>query len=297
MNPRINLRHLQTFLAIVEEGTLTAAAERQLKSQGAISQDLASLETECGLKLIDRSGQRVKLTPAGEALLPEAREILQRVRDVELSMRRIRSGEAGTIRVGALPSITERVAEYLFDFHKKVPEARFELRSELHGSLLEKLTRRELDMAVAMTTLRENLECKVLESEPLFIVVNATHPLANCDSLTPHDVAGYPFVSMMRDVSYARGGKDFFEVVGRYPDPAVRDRRSPRDTTAGTQRRRLRHPAEKRADARPDRNSDPATSRAAAGAAARPDPSVGSLVRRLSVLQPRMERSTVHQNC
>jgi DNA-binding transcriptional LysR family regulator len=219
LNPRINLRHLQTFLAIVEEGTLTAAAERQLKSQGAISQDLASLETECGLKLIDRSGQRVKLTPAGEALLPEAREILERVRDVELSMRRIRSGEAGTIRIGALPSITERVAEYLFDFHKRVPEARFELRSELHGSLLEKLNRRELDIIIAMTTLRENLECKVLESEPLFIVVNSTHPLANRDSLTPHDVAGFPFVSMMRDVSYARGGKDFFEVVGRYPDP------------------------------------------------------------------------------
>ncbi len=65
----MEVRHMRTFVAIAEAGALTRAAERLFKTQGAVSNDVKALEQSLGVELIDRSGQRVKLTTAGAALL------------------------------------------------------------------------------------------------------------------------------------------------------------------------------------------------------------------------------------
>ncbi|MBM6595536.1 LysR family transcriptional regulator [Microvirga pudoricolor] len=220
MNLRVSLRHLQTFLAIVEEGTLTAAANRLHKSQGAISQDLVALEASCGVKLIDRSGQRVKLTAAGDTLLPDARDIVQRVQDAEASMRRVRNGEAGTIRIGMLPSLTVRTAEYVAEFHRRHPGTRFELTRELQTVLVERLRRGELDIVVGHSVLRSDIELVVVETEPVNVVVSERHELASAGLVRASDLIDLPFISNLRDMNSTRGAESFFESIGRYPDPA-----------------------------------------------------------------------------
>lgn len=220
MTLRVRLRHLQTFLAIVEEGTLTAAADRLGKSQGAISQDLSGLEAGCGVKLIDRSGQRVRLTTAGETLLPDARDIVQRVRDVEASMRRVRNGEAGTVRIGMLPSLAVRTAEHAVEFRRRHPGARLELTRELQTVLMERLRRGELDIVVGLSMLRTDIEVVVVETEPLDVVISSKHPFADRISVTAAELADLPFISLLRDTNSTRGAESFFESIGRYPDPA-----------------------------------------------------------------------------
>ena len=85
INMRITLRQLELFTAICQEQTATAAAARVGLSQAATSQALAELENLLERKLFDRHGRRLLLNAAGRRLLPNAIEVLGRVRDIESS--------------------------------------------------------------------------------------------------------------------------------------------------------------------------------------------------------------------
>jgi hypothetical protein len=133
----MELRHLTTFLAIVDSGTLTGAAKTLYKTQGAVSQDLKMLESELGVTLIDRSGQRVRLTPAGTALFPLASQVVHGVRKVEIEMSRVKRGEREVVRVGTLPSLALSVSRFLLYYRSSQPGLRFLLFTELQSTLMD----------------------------------------------------------------------------------------------------------------------------------------------------------------
>lgn len=217
----MQLRHLNTFVAIVESGTLTAAADRLFKTQGAVSHDLRSLERELGVELIDRSGQRVRLTAAGEVLLPHAYELLQRVRDVESTMAGVRRGESGVVRVGTLPSTASSLLQLIVDYHGVDPDCRFILMDEPPYVLLDSLREGRLDILLAEPQLDDQLLSTALGTELLFVVVAATDPLARMREVRPSDVLEKPFIGFCRDFGSGQKAEEFFRAVGRYPAPLV----------------------------------------------------------------------------
>lgn len=218
----MQLRHLQTFVAIADNGTLTAAADVLYKTQGAVSQDLRGLEGELGTTLIDRSGQRIQLTAAGVALLPQARELLQRVRDVEHAMGRIRRGEAGFVRIGCLPSMSVRLATVISELIARHPEIRIGLHTDLQSYLLDALERSELDLVVAEPVLRDDFAAVELGEEPMLLVFERGDPLTAQESVVaPRDIGHRRLVGFFREVGSTRLAEEFFEAVGYYPDPLV----------------------------------------------------------------------------
>lgn len=218
----MQLRHLNTFVAITEEGTLTAAAERLYKTQGAVSHDLKSLEAECGLQLIDRSGQRIRLTPAGEALLPHARELVRRVHDLELVVQRYRQGEvADVIRVGTLSSLAQRVLDRTIDFREANPEVSFSFYSEVRGVLVSWLRDGTLDLAVAESGVESDLRATVAGRDDLLVVLPPGDPLAGRDHVAPKDLLDRPMVGFTRELGSSQLATRFFMSVGRYPSPVV----------------------------------------------------------------------------
>lgn len=218
----MQLRHLNTFVAITEEGTLTAAAERLYKTQGAVSHDLKSLEAECGLQLIDRSGQRIRLTAAGEALLPHARELVRRVHDLELMTQRYRQGElADVIRVGALSSLAPRVLDRTIDFREANPEASFAFYSEVRGLLVSWLRDGTLDLAVAEAGVESDLQATVAGRDDLLVVLPPGDPLAGRDHVASKDLLDRPMVGFTRELGSSQLAARFFMSVGRYPTPVV----------------------------------------------------------------------------
>jgi LysR family carnitine catabolism transcriptional activator len=101
----MDLRHLRYALAVVDEGTFTAAAAACFVAQPSLSQAVAGLERELGVTLFDRVGRRVALTAAGEAFVPAAREALRAVETIRADVAAVAGVLAGHLDLVALPTL------------------------------------------------------------------------------------------------------------------------------------------------------------------------------------------------
>lgn len=98
----MELRELETFVAVAERGGFTAAARRLGVAQSAVSTQIQRLETDLANALFDRTTRRVELTDAGHALLPEARRVLAAEQAARDAVEAVRGGLRGTIRLGSM---------------------------------------------------------------------------------------------------------------------------------------------------------------------------------------------------
>ena len=119
----MKFHQLSTFVAVVDHGSVTAAADALSVSQPAVSQTIRSLERDLGVAVFDRIGRNVRLNAAGEALLPGARQALrdlQIARDAVASVSALRSGRLDLV---SLPTLgVSPVAELIGEFHRRHPD-------------------------------------------------------------------------------------------------------------------------------------------------------------------------------
>src|SRR6476659_7876744 len=101
----MDLRQLRYALAVVDEGTFTAAAAACFVAQPSLSQAVAALERELGATLFDRLGRRAALTAAGEAFVPAAREALRAVDTIRADVAAVTGVVAGHLDLVALPTL------------------------------------------------------------------------------------------------------------------------------------------------------------------------------------------------
>ena len=132
----MELRHLEHFLAVAEEGNFTRAAARLHLVQSALSVSIRSLEREFGARLFDRNTHRVELTDSGRALLPEARRTLAAADAARDAVAAVQGGLRGTIRIGIMHSLSLiDLAGLLTAFHRAWPEVQLIPRAAQGGSL------------------------------------------------------------------------------------------------------------------------------------------------------------------
>jgi DNA-binding transcriptional LysR family regulator len=98
----MELRQLAVFVAVAEEASFTRAADRLHMVQSAVSASVRTLERELGASLFDRTTRRVELTDAGDALLPEARQVLAAVGAAREAVDQVSGGLRGTLRIGTM---------------------------------------------------------------------------------------------------------------------------------------------------------------------------------------------------
>jgi DNA-binding transcriptional LysR family regulator len=219
--PRVRFHHLQTFLAIVECGTLTAAAEQIFKTQGAVSQDLKALEATLAVRLIDRDGQRIQLTEAGRTLLPHARELLGRLCLAEAEIERMRTGRHAVIRLGMLPSLARPLAPLVANLQALSPETRTLLFTGSSEELASSVAAGTLDIAVCETDAQDGLLATALYEEDFCVALLADNPLADRPVLSAKQLRDVPFIGFNRAIETPRIAQRFFASIYRYPEPAV----------------------------------------------------------------------------
>jgi DNA-binding transcriptional LysR family regulator len=218
---RVQLRHLETFLAIVEGGTLTAAARQLFKTQGAISHDLKALERVVGVKLIDRSRQRVELTPGGIALLPHAQEMIARTRAIELTMERLARGERAVVRLGAVPSLALVLVPLIAAFRRARPEVIVKISTGDTRTLHDQLAAGGIDLVVAEASPRDGVASRKLADEDFLVVLQVDDPLASSPRLNARELVDRDLVGFDRELERPELAERFFASVDRYPDAAV----------------------------------------------------------------------------
>src|SRR4029079_15863150 len=98
----MELRQLEYFVAVTEEANFTRAAQRVHVAQPAVSAQVAKLERELGQPLLDRSRREVRLTAAGEAALPFAREALRAVADLRTAVDEVSQLVRGAVSIGVV---------------------------------------------------------------------------------------------------------------------------------------------------------------------------------------------------
>ncbi|MFJ8312722.1 MULTISPECIES: LysR substrate-binding domain-containing protein [unclassified Streptomyces] len=184
----MELRQLSYFVTVAEELHFGRAAERLHIVQSAVSQQVRRLERELGADLFDRSPRHVRLTAAGERLLPEARTVLAAAERARTAVR-----ERATLRLGTSTGLGDHLDRVLAAFARLAPDTAVELVSASTSDRLARVADGRLDAAfVRSRQPAPGLRIVPLWEEPLVAAVPATHPLARQDEIALPDLAGLP---------------------------------------------------------------------------------------------------------
>jgi DNA-binding transcriptional LysR family regulator len=133
----MDLRHLRTFVAVVEQRTVSKASLRLRIAQPALSRQIKELEEELGLRLFDRVRRRLVLTGEGERLLGDCRTILGAVWSLSERAQRLRRADTGILKVAVTPQTLEGVfSTFLHQYAKQRPNVQIQLTEAVGSNLL-----------------------------------------------------------------------------------------------------------------------------------------------------------------
>lgn len=193
----LNTIHLQTFIAVVEAGSYSAAAERLHMSQPAVSQHIRSLESQFeDVRLFRRVGQQMRLTHAGEELVDMAREIIALATRADEHMRSLRGQVTGRVVVGCTSSSGEQLLPPLLAaFHAKFPAIAITVQQAPLETLLEWMAEQEVQILLTEEQQRRRgWESQLLGMERLALLAPRGHILLQQEQVPPGMLREIPLV-------------------------------------------------------------------------------------------------------
>ncbi len=226
----MELRQLRSFVVVADELHFRRAAERLRMAQPSVSQQIRRLEAELGVRLFDRSRRGATLTPAGAALLVEARELLSRADEAVAVTRATASGHRGRLRLSLTRSLTGGVAGAIVDAYRaRYPEVDLDLTLGTTMLHVEQLLSGDIDVAFV----RPPLEVPALEElplgrEPMVCVLPSGHALTRRTTVRARDLHGEPLVWWPESHGPGAWREVRREVFGDPPWPPI-DRTEPEE--------------------------------------------------------------------
>jgi len=197
----MELRHLRYFIAVAEEGSFLTAAERRLHTaQPSLSRQIRDLESEVGVKLLERRARGVVLTAAGKVFLDHARLALSQVEAAAEGARRAEQPEKPVFVIGFLAGQeVVWLPHALRIIREEAPGVEIILSSQSSPELALALMRGKMDVAfLRRETQTVGLSFRFLTREPLIAVLPADHLLASRKRIRPHDLARESYISPAR---------------------------------------------------------------------------------------------------
>lgn len=189
---------LRAFIETADAGSLSRAARQLMLSQPSLTAQIQRLEKHLGAALFDRHGRGVTLTDAGTALYPRARRILDDVRSTEDAIRREGVEMAGTLNVGAIPTVAPYVVPAAIQrLRARHAAMRVQLREDYSAVLAKLLLDGALDVVLAALPYPfEHLATEVLGTDALLVAVPVPHPAARAGRITLAQLRDAPTVTL-----------------------------------------------------------------------------------------------------
>jgi DNA-binding transcriptional LysR family regulator len=193
----MDIAALQAFVAVADSGSFSRAAEAVFLTQPAISKRIAALESELGTPLFDRLGRRIQLSPAGTALLDQARRILSEVAEAKRRIANLSGSLAGPLSLGTSYHVgLHRLQPALKAFYQRHPEVQLDLRFMDSEAACHAVQAGQLELAVITLPIAPDtsLRSETVWDDALEIVVSRDHALARKKKNTLQALTDYPAI-------------------------------------------------------------------------------------------------------
>lgn len=191
----MTLHHLEVFVAVCQEKTMHAAAEKLNQSQPSISKIIADLEKYYQIKLFERMNHRLYLTPIGKTMLSHAQDILEYFRHMEddISIHRqtdhIRIGGSVSVGTCLIPPLIQRLKQ------SGLPIS-YDVTVDNTSKIEQLVNDYKLDVGLVEGCVNNpNLIVQAVADDELVLAVSSSHPLAGKSDVSFHDLEQFPFVS------------------------------------------------------------------------------------------------------
>jgi DNA-binding transcriptional LysR family regulator len=181
----LDVKRLRILREVAQQGSFSAAGDALYLSQSAVSQQIATLEREVGMQLLDRTREGPKLTDAGRVLVAHAEAAIARLDEAERELAAIAGLEGGELRLASFPSASATVlTEAVSLFHRRHPNVRLSVADAEPEESLPRLRAGELDLALTIdypsvpSPEERDLERTLVLTESMHLALPADHELA-----------------------------------------------------------------------------------------------------------------------
>jgi len=194
LNEPISIRHMEVFVALIEEGSFTRAARAMELSQSTVSGHIADLERRLGVRLVERDRSGVRPTAAGHALLLPAREVLRAERNARMAVQELSGLLRGTLIVGGSTIPASYVLPEMFArFHAQHDKVALRLVTGDSAEILALVRGAQVELGiVGARPESEDVEAAEVGGDELALVFATDHPFASRESVTVDEVLDEP---------------------------------------------------------------------------------------------------------
>ncbi|MEV1243205.1 LysR family transcriptional regulator [Nonomuraea sp. NPDC050022] len=214
----MELQQMRYVVAVAETSNFTRAAEQCLVVQSALSHQIARLERELGAKLFERTSRRVRLTPAGAAFLPAARQALDAAERARAEVAAAAGEIRGRLAIGTIPTVAAvDLPAALKEFHLRHRQVRISLRSGASEDLIEGVSQGTLDVAflgLPLGVRPKGVRGRELARGDLVALVAPDHPLADEQRVDLRQLADEPFVDFPPGTAARAQSDEAFAAAG-----------------------------------------------------------------------------------
>ncbi len=189
----MELRQLRYFAKAAETLNFSDAAKSLNIAQSSLSQQVKQLEDELGTQLFIRSSHSIRLTEAGEVMLPFALRTLNEAESCADRIHDLQKLLTGTLNIGVTHSFSPILTESVISFMKMYPGIKLNIIYKQMNELMESLTKREIDFVLAFKPIQTLPEVKshILFQNSLSAIVGSHHPLASKEKISIAELEKY----------------------------------------------------------------------------------------------------------
>ena len=199
---------LEDFLAVLDHGSILAAAEATGSSQPRLSRKIRELEDSLGVLLINRTSRGVSPTVYGSLFKQHAEELLRNRQHALDEIRSLQSGSHGHARIGLAPAFSGYLPDVVRKLRADKPGITFEIVEGTYDTLVQRTLKGDIEGAFTMLPPGESVELlavRTLPEEALLVVADPMHALFSADAIHPADLENESWVVMNRPRSIVDG--------------------------------------------------------------------------------------------
>jgi len=165
----MDLRQYRYFCAVVEEQSVTRAAERLRMAQPALTQQIRKMEELLGVRLIERAGRGIRITASGERLYERAVSLLRYEAETRIEVSDIKEGRTGILRIGVNTLSAGRLTGWVQEMKRRHPRITLQIHQGESAALIDRLKDHAIDVALVRLPIEaQGVTIEWMEEEPFY---------------------------------------------------------------------------------------------------------------------------------